>query len=444
MSERDKRNSELKQLLLNESCLDKLGPFINDVNVFDILGVGRNENRHSNLLAWLLNANASHNLGDSFVREFVRRVIERNPDKPYDVIEWAGIDYYSGEIKREETTAKGQKGKKGRLDIFLKYENNSDNGKSHLIIIENKIDAKESTGQTPDYRQGVLEKYSKDKYNTMFVFLTAQEEDPEDVETWSTLSYADVLDVIMKLEHCRRWEMARDKTKKIIEDYCEVIKRFNNDDDLIQICNEIYKRHRKAIDFIEQSIKTGKDSDDLEPYRDLYNRRRQELDKILENRDNPNRIVAEALREKLPNSEVYPGTIRSAEGQKGTSYVRFTSDFMNSIIPRNNEANSSWRTQDTDYYEFDLRDLKTKNKIGLALILAGDNVDEETKKKHRIVAKILVKPEKLRSAYRWWNIQSCKKIVVDLDNINDEIDKIVNTSIEWIVKTEDKIKKQIK
>ena len=42
-------------------------------NIFDIIEL--NENGHSNFLAWLLNPNGGHGLGDSFFHELLRQIL---------------------------------------------------------------------------------------------------------------------------------------------------------------------------------------------------------------------------------------------------------------------------------------------------------------------------------------------------------------------------------
>ena len=59
----------LQDFLLNIDCLDELIPWTGKFNIFDVLKISRTEIRHSNVLAWLLDANENHGLGDMFIRE---------------------------------------------------------------------------------------------------------------------------------------------------------------------------------------------------------------------------------------------------------------------------------------------------------------------------------------------------------------------------------------
>ncbi len=440
----EKQTNELRQLLLDESCLDTLGPFINDVNVFDILGVDRDENRHSDILAWLLDANASHNLGDALVREIVRTIIKYNSNKGYDVIEWAGIDYYCGSPVREKNVER-QPGKRGRLDLFLEYDT-PNKGKKHLIVIENKIDSIENKGQTHDYRQAIINDYPEKEYSVMFVYLSARDDAPQDEKYWSVLSYKDVLEAIQTIideDNSRKWGNVPDEAKQIIRDYCEVIKRFNDDDALVQNCNLIYSKHSKAIELIAKTIKgKEKDKDVHDICEELYKRRKREIQLILENRDDPRRILAEALRNELPNQ--LPG-LKCANNRSEISYVRFTSDYMDKIIHQNEAKDCSWGTQDTYSYELILKDLMNNEKVRFCLTLAGDNISEQTAYEHEAVAKVL-KPASERDKYRWWCVESktvdVKKPgeIVENDNRKEEVIKrIVVDVIDWIHDIEQKL-----
>ena len=70
----DNRELALREFLLDIDCLEELQPWSRKFNLFDVLKVSRNEIRHSNVLAWLLNPNENHGLGDSYIRKFVQNL----------------------------------------------------------------------------------------------------------------------------------------------------------------------------------------------------------------------------------------------------------------------------------------------------------------------------------------------------------------------------------
>ena len=66
-------------------------------NSFEVLGITNAEIRHSNFLAWLLDPNGNHGMGDKFLREFVSKLGQREvvPENVTVCIvrrEWQHID----------------------------------------------------------------------------------------------------------------------------------------------------------------------------------------------------------------------------------------------------------------------------------------------------------------------------------------------------------------
>ena len=70
-------NTALKDFLLDISCLNALDNWKDEVNIFDVLKVTNTEIRHSNILAWLLDPNENHGIGDSFLKEFITKIVQR-------------------------------------------------------------------------------------------------------------------------------------------------------------------------------------------------------------------------------------------------------------------------------------------------------------------------------------------------------------------------------
>lgn len=96
-------------------------------NLFTTLGYQRLEDAHSNIIAWMLNPEESHGLGDAFLRDFVRRVFDKELPK-----------YFPVNVKRESQDGDD------RPDIVVE-------GNNWWLIIENKIDSTEQKNQTKRY-----------------------------------------------------------------------------------------------------------------------------------------------------------------------------------------------------------------------------------------------------------------------------------------------------
>jgi hypothetical protein len=63
-----------KQILdmFNDSTYQGLKAYYEKTTVFNVLGVERNETRHSAFLCWLFNSNASHGLGEEPMKKLLR------------------------------------------------------------------------------------------------------------------------------------------------------------------------------------------------------------------------------------------------------------------------------------------------------------------------------------------------------------------------------------
>ena len=169
----------LQDFLLNIDCLDELIPWVGKFNIFDVLKISRTEIRHSNVLAWLLDANENHGLGDIFIREILQTLVENDDNGRYDVFRILLMDFHSFTVYREWNN----------IDILLL----SDEEKT-LIAFENKVGSHEHSDQLNRYRS-ILER-TYPEYEKIYVFLTPDGELPSDEENWAVLTYADMVEAL--------------------------------------------------------------------------------------------------------------------------------------------------------------------------------------------------------------------------------------------------------
>ena len=229
----------LQNFLLDIQCLDELLPWTGKFNVFDVLKISRTEIHHSNMLGWLLDPNENHGISDAFIKGIFQRLVENDIRGKYDVFHVLLSDMYSFSVQREWKN----------IDILLVSQE-----EKIVFAIENKVDSHEHSNQLNRYRR-ILESEYPD-YNRFYVFLTPYGEDPSDVENWDILTYTDVVEVLEDL--VERMELQQD-VSVIIEDYIEVIRRdIVEDQQLIEICNKIYNKYRKALDLIFANRIDGK------------------------------------------------------------------------------------------------------------------------------------------------------------------------------------------
>ncbi len=136
-------------------------------NLFNILGVERQELVHSRFISWLLNSNSSHGLGTKPLENFLKllyKAIDKKVNTPSkDIYQTLlkKLSNKSNKISNVEVTNETDK-----IDITIKFIINGDDKTPIKILIENKVGAKETKSQTKVY-------YDKNKgHNVIFVYLT--------------------------------------------------------------------------------------------------------------------------------------------------------------------------------------------------------------------------------------------------------------------------------
>src|ERR1051325_1383360 len=149
----------------NEGLLElerRVGRF----NLFDALGIVRDELKHSNFLAWLLNPSASHGQGDLFLKgvvlDLLRKARQQGLPLPVSPVEVDGERLDDAEVLRERPC---------RLDLCIVSK-----APSFVVAIENKVDASEHGKQLAKYIEGVCTAYPEQR--ALFVFLTRRGDDP--------------------------------------------------------------------------------------------------------------------------------------------------------------------------------------------------------------------------------------------------------------------------
>ena len=222
-----------KEFEIEGSKPNQLEKLLNKFNVFDVLRNPTREIKHSNVLAWLLDPNESHNIGNKALKLFLESI-------PSDVDLTSlinGSSKISVEVLREWED----------IDISILIKSGS---KRFLIIIENKIKTKDSYKQLEKYRNRVENKFKEVKYQKIFIYLTPEGDEPKDkneLQYWNLLSYGQIVsDLLNKVTL-----VAKGDVKKFIDQYVDILGRIILEDSKVnKLSNEIYKKHKKAINLI--------------------------------------------------------------------------------------------------------------------------------------------------------------------------------------------------
>ena len=226
--------------LLDNSRFEELETELKKPNIFNILGIGRTEIRHSNFLGWLLNPDESHGLGNKFLIRVLRDLsLETNND--LKIVKTNRLNFSNVEISRELFS------KYGSIDLLIDFKDKDD---KVVICIENKIDTTDFDDQLNRYENYINEKF-KDYNVKVFVYLTPGGSKPKDInkhETWHCYSYKEI---IKHLEDIQK--AINDSTiKTYISAYLSTLNLeiMGIQGDAKELANAIYKEHYEIIDFV--------------------------------------------------------------------------------------------------------------------------------------------------------------------------------------------------
>ena len=233
-SESDKE--ALLKFMQDAECLDALSKWTNDFNIFDVLKISRTEIRHSNLLSWLIDPNENHGLGDSFLYGIIVLLSKELDQKT--ALHLLSSDLYSYNVFREWN----------HIDILLISNQNR-----VVLAIDNKVGAHEhNSGNSEEsqlitYKNKITAQYYD--YKKIYIYLTPDGEEPSDND-WITLNYSDVVTVLEKVYSSKANQLGSD-VSLLIKNYIDNIKKnITMDQELINLCNSIYNKHRRALDLI--------------------------------------------------------------------------------------------------------------------------------------------------------------------------------------------------
>ena len=114
----------LGQLIIDNQDLEKLESILSEFNIFEAVGMIRQEIRHSHFLAFLLNPSESHRLGDLFLKKLLICALLKSENPPLSPIEIDIADLENAKIRREWKN----------IDILIDSPSNN-----LVCAIENKV-----------------------------------------------------------------------------------------------------------------------------------------------------------------------------------------------------------------------------------------------------------------------------------------------------------------
>lgn len=393
-----KKDRLMDDFMLNENELTNLTNLVNEPNVFEILGITFKEIHHSKLLAWLLDPNENHELGDAFLRECIRLAIKRNKDS---ATQYITNDTRYGEIGNDIQVDKGywlfdsfqnvevstepKLNENGRLDIKVNAEGSSKERHKYLLVIENKVMSKEGSNQTSKYFEDIMKTYES-KIKKLFIYLVVNEDEKAGDDHWTILTYDDVVNA---LNTALKGKTIPDSARLIIDQYIKTIEK-NIVGDTTYL--EITDAYGEVIDWIfdvkqkvDKNKKIANYSEEFVTHSKLlYQRHSKVLKYIYNNKKKANQLVAKYIRDTLKEIEKEETSDLRLSRINRVAYIGFNTDRMDNLLggPLKDSV-SPWGTKDKYYYEFhNALDEEGNAVVSFYLVLGGgknrDEVGEES------------------------------------------------------------------
>ncbi len=226
---------ELESLVVDNPDLERLEALLDQFNIFEAIGAVRQELRHSDFLAFLLNPQQNHGLGDVFLKRLLQKTLSANggttgvPVTAIDLALWSLEDVL---VLREWQN----------IDILVLDEEHQ-----LVLIIENKIDSTEHSNQLQRYRRIIEEHYPGRR--VIGLYLTPEGEIPSD-EIYLPVDYGLICRLLEDLAQSRTSTLGPD-VLTAINHYTKMLRRYIvGESEIAELCRRIYQKHQRALDLI--------------------------------------------------------------------------------------------------------------------------------------------------------------------------------------------------
>ena len=224
----------LEDFLVGNRDLERLEALLDRFNFFEATGFIRQELRHSDFLAFLMDPRGNHGLGAAFVKRLLQSVLMVAGDVPVSVIprELDQWDLGRVEVRREWQ----------HIDILVLDEDHK-----LAVIVENKIGTGEHDDQLPRY-YGIVEEHYPG-WEIIAVYLTPRGDAPS-LKSYLPVGYDLVCEVMGDLTEDKAL-VADDGVRTLLSHYVVMMRRnILPDSDVARLCRKIYQDHKRALDLI--------------------------------------------------------------------------------------------------------------------------------------------------------------------------------------------------
>lgn len=239
---------ELEAFLINNPDLQRIRSHLGRFNPIKVMGMAHMEIRHSAVLRWLLDPQESHGLGDAFLKSFLTEAVRGHDGS----LEPTALEIHQSDLMDAEVRSEWRS-----IDLLILSPRNG-----WVFVIENKFHSTQHSDQLSRYMDVASSTFLSAgpfKY-VRGVFLTLWDEDPDD-DRYAPIRYDAVCQLLEHVLAARLHPLSAE-VAAFIGHYLQVIKEEVHMDNerlkLEKLAREIYRDHKKSLDFI---VENGKRTD---------------------------------------------------------------------------------------------------------------------------------------------------------------------------------------
>lgn len=214
--------------------LDDLEDILSEFNIFDAIGMSRQEIRHSTFLAFLLDPRGQHGFGDRFLTRFLQKAVhsEARTESTVNRLDIELMDLHDAVVYREHHN----------IDILVISE------KGNLaVVIENKVGTAEHSDQLNRYMQTANALYPN--LLKVPIFLSPEGSEPS-LDHFNPISYESVLSILDSFLDSGKSAIGSE-VQMAISHYCMLLRRHVvTDSKLDELCGKIILKHRRALELL--------------------------------------------------------------------------------------------------------------------------------------------------------------------------------------------------
>jgi hypothetical protein len=233
-------HADLERLFINNPALDRLDAYLSRFNPIRIMRMEGMENRHSNILGWLLDPLETHGLGDRFLKAFLAEALRGESARGHPT----ALDIVRADMRDIEVRREWQ-----HIDLFLFSRRNN-----WAFIIENKFHSTQRSGQLASYVQKVRSALERDEVQLEIkgIFLTLHDEDPEDT-SYVPVGYDAIGELLPRIMETEGQSLGQN-IRIFLDHYIEIVREATGmseeREEMEQLARALYRQHRKVFDFI--------------------------------------------------------------------------------------------------------------------------------------------------------------------------------------------------